>query len=142
MKVYINKYLIKEPVVAYIDNIVVKTETFLNGYVYEEKAVNVKQIKDIIYGLNKLGYEVNKITIESNFVYDMDNKYYKSFPEDVIDKLWESMHYKWGKEVEVFIKGNRLYTNVDGYTIVLPKRIFTDYDSETLRVYFYTKKGE
>lgn len=142
MKVYINDYEInRTPVIAYIDNVVVKRETFPNGNVWEEEGVNVPQLKKIIKGLEMMGMKVNKITIDCHFT-DLDTKYYHRFPEDVTDKLWRYINWRTHRDLEVTIKRNRLCTVVDGYTITLPKRMVTNLDKNTLCVMIYTNQEE
>lgn len=139
MKIYINDYTISHmPVTVYIDNVVVKEETFYDGYVYKEKAVDVPKLKNVIKALEMLGSKVKRITIDCHFT-DLDNKYYHRFPEDVTDKLWSYLNWSGNRELEVNIKGDRLYTTINEYTIVLPKRMYTDYDDETLRVILYVE---
>ena len=137
MKVFINGYSIKEYVVADIDNIVTNTEFYYDGYVCEDRAVDIRQIKNIISAIENLGSKVKRITIKNHIYCDLDTKYYKRFPDNIIDKLWERIGSTWGIETEVYIKGNRIYTNVDGYEIVLPKEMYDDYDNKTLRLKFY-----
>lgn len=132
MKIYFGN-----PIVAYIDNDVVSTETFFDGYVYENREVNMKQVKDIICGLEKLRSKPEKITIDSGTHLDMDNVYYRRFPEEVIDRVWKTIgDWRYG-EREVYIKGNRIYVKEGGYEIVLPKKMITDYDHNTLKMMFY-----
>ena len=141
MKLFFNGYAIREPIVAYIDNDVIKRKVFSDGYVYEEKAVSIKQIKDIINGLGKLGYSVEKITIRCNYA-DFDTKYYRGFPEDTLNKLWRKTGYYNNQEIIVYIERNRLYTIVDGFKILLPKEMIYDYDHKTLYVQFYVKESD
>ena len=132
MKIYFGN-----PVVAYIDNDVVSTETFFDGFVYENREINMKQIKNIISGLEKLDAKPKKITIDSGTYLDMDTVYYKRFPEEIVDRVWTSIqNWRYG-EREVFIKGNRIYTKEGEYEIVLPKKMISGYDGNTLRMMFY-----
>ena len=137
MKIYFNNYLLnKEPVIADIDNITLRSETYQNGYVYEEKGYDIRQIKNIIKGLELMGYHIKKIIIPHATV-DLDTKYYHRFPEEVIDKIWNGIGRTWSRGREVYIKENRIYTKVEDYEIVLPKDMFSDFDSRTLRMEFY-----
>ena len=138
MKVYINNHIIRDPVSVYIDNVVTHREVYDDVYVAETFAVDISQIKDVIDGLEKLGYPVKKITIPSGVYLDIDTSYYRRLPEETVDKLWKNINsYFSGRETEVFIKRNRLYTIVDGIEIVLPKHMESDYDNRTLRMLFY-----
>lgn len=137
MKVYFNNYLLnKEPVIADIDNITLRSETYQDGYVYEEKGYDIKQIKNIIKGLELMGYHIKKIIIPHATV-DLDTKFYHRFPEEVIDKIWNDIGRTWSRGREVYIKGDRIYTKVRDYEIVLPKDMFSDFDSRALRMEFY-----
>lgn len=127
MKMFFNGYEISRPIVAYIDVV---------GCEYSEKAVNIPQVKQIIRGLELLGKPVKKIVVDADYV-DFDTKYYRRFPAEVINKLWNNMTARWSNGIEVTIKGNRFYTQIDGYEIVLPKEMLTDYDNNWLRVEFY-----
>ena len=137
MKVYFNNYLLnKEPVIADIDNITLRSETYQDGYVYEEKGYDIRQIKNIIKGLELMGYHIKKIIIPHATV-DLDTKYYHRFPEEVIEKIWNNIGRPWSIGREVYIKGDRIYTKVEDYEIVLPKDMFSDFDSRALRMEFY-----
>lgn len=138
MKVYIRRYS-TDPIIAYVDNVVVKTETFSDGYTYEEKEINMKQVKDIIKGLELLGYHVNKIVIHAQY-FDIDTKYYhRCLSDDDIERFGASLYtmYAYGKEV--YIKGNRFYMKFDGREIVLPKKMSTTID-DTLCVEFHIEE--
>lgn len=142
MRVFINGYVvnninnIRGPVIADIDSIILNTETLWDGYVVEEKGFDIKQIKNIVKGLELMGCTVKKIVIpHANLV--METKYYNKFPEDVIDEIRRTLIGVWPKGREVYIKGNRLYTKVENYEIALPKDMWSDFDERTLRVEFH-----
>lgn len=139
MKVYFNNYLLnKEPVIADIDNITLRSETYHDGYVYEEKGYDIKQIKNIIKGLDLMGYHIKKIIIP-HAIADWDTKYYHRFPEEIIDKIWNDIGRTWSRGREVYVKGDRIYTKVEDYEIVLPRDMFSDFDSRALRIEFYVE---
>lgn len=139
MKVYFNNYLLnKEPVIADIDNITLRSETYQDGYVYEEKGYDIKQIKNIIKGLELMGYHIKKIIIPHATV-DLDTKFYHRFPEEVIEKIWNDIGRIWSQGREVYIKGDRIYTKAGDYEIALPKDMFSDFDSRSLRMEFYVE---
>ena len=139
MEIYFNNYkLNREPVAAYIDVITLSSETYWDGFVYEEKGFDIKQIKNIIKGLELMGHHIKKIIIPHAYV-NLDTKYYHRFPEEVINKVWNNLGATWSRGIEVYVKGNRLCTKAGDYEIVLPKDMYSEFDDRTLRVEFYVE---
>lgn len=136
MKVYLNKRYSTDPIIAYVDNVVIKTETFSNGFTHDIKGVSMEQVKNIIKGLELLGHHVNKMIIRGAYV-DIDTKYYHQFPDEDMDRLYRDLTI-WGYGREVYIKNNRFYTKVNDYEVVLPKWMFSNYSDECLCIEYYT----
>ena len=120
-------YLDGNEITAYIKPLVISNDL----------VVDVPAIKNIISAIELLGKTLKKIELKSGTYMDMDTKYYKRFPEEIINKVWNQIGiWRYGGR-EIFIKGNRLYVKEGDYEIILPKRMFTDYDSKELWVKFY-----
>lgn len=111
------------------------TEQSVYNYTWKEYEADVKEIKKIVSALEMLGKKVTKITLPNGAWCDMDTKYYKRFPDDVTDRMYRRL--KLGGDA-IHIKGNRLYIDVCGYEMVLPKDIRSRYSNDnSLDVYVY-----
>ena len=130
----IRTYLERNEITAYIKPLVILDKEYSG---FSEIMVDVQAIKNIVSAIELLGKTLKKIELSSGTYLDLDTKYYKRFPEEIINKVWNQISIWRHGGREIFIKGNRLYVKEDDYEIVLPKRMFTDYDSKELWVKFY-----
>lgn len=129
MKTYFD--IRERKIYALIDMNITHYEGYLGGW--DERELKVNEINDIIKALQLLGKTVKRITISSHAYCVMDNTYYRRYPEEVINKIWNKMR----NETEITIKGKRLYVFMDGYEIILPKDIYTDFDTKQLEINVY-----
>lgn len=125
MKTYINEQK-KECVVTLTDLKVIDEWT---------KVVDLKPLKKVLEALETLGKNVEGIYIQ--YVYfDIDTKYYKRFPDELMEKLWRRIDRN-GQEQKVIFKNNRLYIIEDGTEIICPEGMYSrysDYDKRELNV--------
>lgn len=125
MKTYINEQK-KECVVTLTDLKVIDEWT---------KVVDLKPLKKVLEALETLGKNVEGIYIQ--YVYfDVDTKYYRRFPDEVIEKLWKRI-VRNGQEQKVIYKNSRLYIEEDGLEIICPEGMHSrhlDYDKIELNV--------
>ena len=125
MKTYINEQK-KECVVTLTDLKVIDEWT---------KVVDLKPLKKVLDALETLGKSVEGIYIQ--YVYfDIDTKYYKRFPDELMEKLWRRIDRN-GQEQKVIFKNNRLYIIEDGTEIICPEGMYSrysDYDKRELNV--------
>ena len=106
------------------------------------KEVDVKQIRKIVKALELLGKTVTSIMLSEDVCCTMDTsfsecKHYGRFPDAVMEKAYNQLASWLMGQTEVHIKGNRLYMNVDGYEIVLPKYMYSNFDTHELSVWIY-----
>lgn len=125
MKTYINEQK-KECVVTLTDLKVIDEWT---------KVVDLKPLKKVLEALETLEKNVEGIYIQ--YVYfDIDTKYYKRFPDELMEKLWRRIDRN-GQEQKVIYKNNRLYIEEDGIEIICPEGMYSkysDYDNRELNV--------
>lgn len=125
MKTYINEQK-KECIVTLTDLKVIDEWT---------KIVDLKPLKKVLEALETLGKSVEGIYIQ--YVYfDIDTKYYKRFPDELMEKLWRRIDRN-GQEQKVIFKNNRLYIIEDGTEIICPEGMYSrysDYDKRELNV--------
>lgn len=99
------------------------------------KVIDLKPIKKILEALEILGKDIEGIYIQ--YVYfDVDTKYYRRFPDEVIEELWKRIDRN-GHEQKVIFKNNRLYIEEDGLEIICPEGMYSrysDYDKRELNV--------
>ena len=99
------------------------------------KVVDLKPLKKVLEALETLGKNVEGIYIQ--YVYfDIDTKYYKRFPDELMEKLWRRINRN-GQEQKVIFKNNRLYIIEDGTEIICPEDMYSrylDYDKRELNV--------
>lgn len=100
-----------------------------------EKVVDLKPLKKVLEALETLGKSVKGIYIQ--YVYfDVDTKYYRRFPDEVIEKLWKRI-VRNGQEQKVIYKNSRLYIEEDGLEIICPEDMHNkslDFDNKELNV--------
>lgn len=101
--------------------------------------VDVKQIKDAIAGLKLLGKEVYKITLPMCTSCDVDTPYYRRLPEKIIDTLCDRLGGR-PRDPVVILKRNRLYMEIEGKEIILPKNLEDTYKKGCLTVELCWKK--
>lgn len=112
MKVYLDK---RGEAIARIDSIVTGE--------YGERELDVRQVRNVINGLELLGKKVEKITLESGCYVDMDKPCYNRYPKVVVIRVYNKIaNWRCG-DVEVKLKGNRLYVTEGKYDVILPKDI-------------------
>lgn len=125
MKTYINEQK-KECIVTLTDLKVIDEWT---------KVVDLKPLKKVLEALETLGKNVEGIYIQ--YVYfDIDTKYYKRFPDELMEKLWRRIDRN-GQEQKVIFKNNRLYIIEDETEIICPEGMYSrysDYDKRELNV--------
>lgn len=125
MKTYINEQK-KECIVTLTDLKVIDEWT---------KVVDLKPLKKVLEALETLGKNVEGIYIQ--YVYfDIDTKYYKRFPDELMGKLWRRIDRN-GQEQKVIFKNNRLYIIEDETEIICPEGMYSrysDYDKRELNV--------
>lgn len=123
MKTYINEQK-KECIVTLTELKVIDEWT---------KVVDLKSLKKVLEALETLGKNVKGIYIQ--YVYfDVDTKYYRRFPDEIIEKLWKRISRN-GQEQKVIYKNNRLYIEEDGIEIICPENMHdssSDYDKKEL----------
>lgn len=99
------------------------------------RVIDLKPLKKVLEALEILGKEIEGIYIQ--YVYfDIDTKYYKRFPDKLMEKLWKRID-KNGQEQKVIYKNNRLYIVEDGIEIICPEGMYSkysDYDNRELNV--------
>ena len=99
------------------------------------KVVDLKPLKKVLEALETLGKNVEGIYIQ--YVYfDIDTKYYKRFPDELMEKLWRRIDRN-GQEQKVIFKNNRLYIIEDETEIICPEGMYSrysDYDKRELNV--------
>ena len=102
---------------------------------YYTKVIDLKPLKNVLKALETLGKNIEGMYLEHTILADIDTKYYRRFPEELIDKLWERFD-KWHLERKVILKNNRLYIIEDGIEIVCPRDMHDmySYDNKTLTV--------
>lgn len=123
MKTYINEQE-KECVVTLTDLKVIDKWT---------KVVDLKPLKKVLEALETLGKNVTGIYIKDVY-FDIDTKYYKRFPDELMDKLWRRIDRN-GQEQKVIFKNNRLYIVEDGTQIICPEEMhsrYSDYKNKEL----------
>lgn len=76
-----------------------------DSYLYLENCT-IADVKRSIKGLEYLNREVDKMVI--NAYLDFDNRYYRSFEESFIDKIYRETS---NKDIEVTLHNNRLFYN-------------------------------
>ena len=108
-----------------------------NGYKFEEYEFDSKKLNEIMSGIAKLGLKIRKVTIPCGGFLNVDNKFYRRYPDETIEKMVNTLSNWHYGEAEVQIKNGRLYYAVDGYTIILPKDYYTDYDKREIRLSIY-----
>lgn len=99
------------------------------------KIIDLKPLNNVLKALKYLGKNVNGIYIQHVF-FDVDTKYYRRFPYEVIDKLWKKIE-RFKFEQKVIFKNNRLYIVEDDLEIVCPKSMHDLYnfdEDKTLKV--------
>ena len=125
MKTYINEQK-KECIVTLTDLKVIDEWT---------KVVDLKPLKKVLEALETLGKNVEGIYIQ--YVYfDIDTKYYKRFPDELMEKIWRRIDRN-GQEQKVIFKNNRLYIIEDETEIICPEGMYSrysDYDKRELNV--------
>ena len=125
MKTYINEQK-KECMVTLTDIKVIDEWT---------KVVDLKPLKKVLEALETLGKSVEGIYIQ--YVYfDVDSKYYRRFPDEVIERLWKRIDRN-RQEQKVVYKNNRLYIEENGLEIICPEGMYSrysDYDNKNLEI--------
>lgn len=120
----------------------VETKTYgTEPYTWEEHETKFAQVTDIIKGLKLLGREVKRVAIRTDgFTHaDFDTPYYKRYPEEVIDKLWNRIESRYSTEVDITVKNGRAYCEVDNYNIILPKDVRDLNENNRLYLNIYLK---
>ena len=90
------------------------------------EVVDLKPLKKAIEALETLGKDIEGLYVQYVFL-DIDNKYYRRFPEEVTDKIYRRVHK--GMEQKVYFEKDRLYFIEDGHKIACPCNMRSCYNN-------------
>lgn len=104
------------------------------------EVVDLKPLKKAIEALETLGKDIEGLYVQYVFL-DIDNKYYRRFPEEVTDKIYRRVHK--GMEQKVYFEKDRLYFIEDGHKIACPRSMHSYYNNGiSLEIVIRWRKAE